>query len=43
MQLTLDGVDKQDALAVLRNKSLERIDGGIIEFIEIQKVKNTIQ
>ena len=28
MQLTLDGVDKQDALAVLRNKSLERIDGG---------------
>ena len=23
-----DGVDKQDALAVVRNKSLERIDGG---------------
>ena len=28
MQLTIDGVDKQDALAVLRHKSLERIDGG---------------
>ena len=29
MQLTIDGVDKQDALAVLRHKSLERIDGGV--------------
>ncbi len=28
MQLTLEGLDTQDALSVLRNKKLERIDGG---------------